>query len=210
MATSSAPATGAAWTGLDRRGQRLPSARAFEHHDPVKRIGHVPELDRLTTFADILGELDRWRVASRNSGKVRITLRELAAVTGVPRSSLANYLSGKTLIPPDALDAVVLALGATPAQARQWAEAWERAMASAAPPSLSQHSMIPRQLPADVSHFVGRSAELAMMDDVLHLADGKDAAVIAITGTAGVGKTALAVRWGRRTADRFPDGHLYV
>jgi DNA-binding SARP family transcriptional activator/Tfp pilus assembly protein PilF len=88
---------------------------------------------------------------------------------------------------------------------------------------------VPRELPADVSAFTGRAAELAELDRLLgapaaaaapgsvqagpvQAGPGRaPAAVIsAVSGTAGVGKTALAVHWAHRAASRFPDGQLYV
>lgn len=70
----------------------------------------------------------------------------------------------------------------------------------------------PRQLPADLAVFVGRSGERARLDAVLAEATRHPTAmpVVAISGTAGVGKTSLAVRWAHQVADRFPDGQLYV
>lgn len=64
----------------------------------------------------------------------------------------------------------------------------------------------PRQLPADVPGFTGRAQEQATLDGFV----AGDAGVCLITGTAGVGKTALAVHWAHRAAPSFPDGQLYV
>ncbi|ONI92319.1 hypothetical protein ALI22I_04450 [Saccharothrix sp. ALI-22-I] len=60
----------------------------------------------------------------------------------------------------------------------------------------------------DVRGFVGRDAELAELDNLL--STGEAAVISAVAGTAGVGKTALAVRWAHRVRERFPDGQLYV
>ncbi len=72
-----------------------------------------------------------------------------------------------------------------------------------------------RELPADVAGFTGRAVELAELDLLLPSTDGQEQAlgpvvISAVSGTAGVGKTALAVRWAHRVADAFPDGQLYV
>jgi DNA-binding SARP family transcriptional activator/tetratricopeptide (TPR) repeat protein len=72
-----------------------------------------------------------------------------------------------------------------------------------------QQPVVPRQLPAGTRHFAGRQAELAELDDVLREA-GAATAVIVITGTGGVGKTALALHWAHSVARRFPDGQLHV
>jgi DNA-binding SARP family transcriptional activator/Tfp pilus assembly protein PilF len=72
---------------------------------------------------------------------------------------------------------------------------------------------VPQELPGTVGHFTGRARELAALDALSDRAAGQTpaAAVISvICGTAGVGKTALALHWAHRAAARFPDGQLYV
>ncbi|MFB4278643.1 NB-ARC domain-containing protein [Nonomuraea sp. MTCD27] len=84
---------------------------------------------------------------------------------------------------------------------------------SALPPDEPRHAIVPRQLPAIPPGFVGRTAELARLTALLDsaLPDGEGLIVIsAIDGMAGIGKTALAIRWAHLVAGRFPDGHLYV
>jgi DNA-binding SARP family transcriptional activator/DNA-binding XRE family transcriptional regulator/Tfp pilus assembly protein PilF len=69
----------------------------------------------------------------------------------------------------------------------------------------------PAQLPAAVAAFTGRTREQAELDRLLQPGTDTTTVVIsAIAGTAGVGKTALAVHWAHRVRDRFPDGQLYV
>jgi DNA-binding SARP family transcriptional activator/tetratricopeptide (TPR) repeat protein len=69
---------------------------------------------------------------------------------------------------------------------------------------------MPRQLPADTSCFTGRAVELGQLDGALATGLARTPPVTVLTGTAGVGKTALAVHWAHRVAGRFPDGQLYV
>ncbi|MFD7653032.1 BTAD domain-containing putative transcriptional regulator [Actinosynnema sp. NPDC059797] len=66
---------------------------------------------------------------------------------------------------------------------------------------------VPRQLPAPPPYFTGREGALRALDEA---AAGGTVVISAINGTAGVGKTALAVHWAHRVADRFPDGQLHV
>ncbi len=72
--------------------------------------------------------------------------------------------------------------------------------------------VVPHQLPATKPWFVGRTAELELLRTVLDQAASVPGtgAIVTITGPAGVGKTALALRAAWLTADQFPDGQLYV
>jgi DNA-binding SARP family transcriptional activator len=91
--------------------------------------------------------------------------------------------------------------------------------ALAAPPPQDDHvtadgpgRVTPRQLPAGVPHFTGRADALETLTSLARQAVGARGAVVisAIGGTAGIGKTALAVHWGHQAVGRFPDGQLYV
>jgi DNA-binding SARP family transcriptional activator/tetratricopeptide (TPR) repeat protein len=73
--------------------------------------------------------------------------------------------------------------------------------------------VVPAQLPGDVPAFTGRVWQLRWLDQVLTGdRDGREPAlaVAVVSGTAGVGKTALAIRWAHQNRGRFPDGQLYV
>jgi tetratricopeptide (TPR) repeat protein len=77
----------------------------------------------------------------------------------------------------------------------------------------SGHAVAPAQLPFGVGGFTGRADELRQLDHLLHQRrSGSPAPVVisAIAGTAGVGKTALAVHWAYQVRQGFTDGQLYA
>jgi DNA-binding SARP family transcriptional activator len=86
----------------------------------------------------------------------------------------------------------------------------------AASPAEADGSPLPRpaQLPADIGDFTGREPQVRHLADMLtsrDAASGPGAVRIAVVaGTAGLGKTTLAVHAAHQVRSMFPDGQLYV
>lgn len=80
----------------------------------------------------------------------------------------------------------------------------EPVLAAPEPP----HRPVPAQLPHDVAGFTGRAAELTELTRLF--TTGAPGTIRVVDGPAGIGKTALAVHFAHRVADRFPDGQLYL
>ena len=75
-----------------------------------------------------------------------------------------------------------------------------------------QPTVVPRHLPAATRHFAGRSGALTALAALAAEAAGAAQATVisVIDGTAGIGKTTLALHFAHQVAGQFPDGQLYV
>ncbi|MBO3752663.1 tetratricopeptide repeat protein [Streptosporangiaceae bacterium NEAU-GS5] len=173
----------------------------------------APMLDAaaaVTTSADLARLLRRLRRReARARGGPELTYRELAALTGWSTAIIGGYLTGSALPPTDRFDTLTRLLGAAPREQGALATARDRvadARRAGTGAPTAERAPVPRELPAAPSVFAGRESPLAALDAMLAAGD----AVIAITGTGGVGKTAFALRWAHGVAERFPDGQLYV
>jgi tetratricopeptide (TPR) repeat protein len=146
-----------------------------------------------------------------------LTYHTMASRTGYSQTAIAEYFTARTIPPTDRFDTLIGLLGAPRAEKCALATARDRVderrrngLRSAANGSHAAHG-VPRQLPAALRHFSGRQGELAELDLLLDQTPAAGAVLLTtISGTAGIGKTTLAVFWAHRIAHRFPDGQLYV
>ena len=150
----------------------------------------------------------RDRLAARRRA-LGLTQEDLAGLLGVERSTVGRWERGTTQplpwIRPKLARALQVPAGQL-AELLDGAPAGPDGRGPAAAP-------VPRQLPAAVADFTGRAGELAALTRMLE--DGGAGApgtvvISAIGGTAGVGKTALALHWAHQVARRFPGGQLHV
>jgi tetratricopeptide (TPR) repeat protein len=100
--------------------------------------------------------------------------------------------------------------GSAPAPSRAAGSAPDSSRSAGTGPALDPASVPPRQLISDTAGFAGRHGELAQLDALLPDGQGPATGIVAISGTAGIGKTVLAVHWAHRVAGRFTDGQLYI
>lgn len=187
--------------------------------------GPVPDPRGATTVAEFverLGDLRTW------AGMTYRSLERRAAACGdsLPYSTVFHALHRCRLPREELLLAFLRACGCPPKQMSAWVETRRRLAKTPAgdavlappddvPPEANGGPpvVVPAQLPHDTVGFVGREPELARMRSAALSMDsavgGEPACIQVVSGVAGVGKTALALRFAHEVAHRF-DGQLFA
>lgn len=123
-----------------------------------------------------------------------MTQEELADKAGVGTRTVRDIESGKVRPQPKTLRLLAAALGID-----------ETDLTRQGPPP-RRVAVVPRELPRALSAFAGREDDV----EALLAAVAGGAAVVAVHGMAGVGKTSLAVWVAHALAPDYPDGQLFV
>ena len=151
------------------------------------------------------GAAKRGRLAQRRKA-VGLTQEQLAGQLGVERTTVVRWERGETQPLPWIRPMLARVLKVSADRLGELLAVGPASRDVAA-------SAVPQQLPAAVADFTGRAAELQALTRMLDQAGAGNPGTLvisAIGGTAGVGKTALALHWAHQVAHRFPGGQLHV
>ena len=144
--------------------------------------------------------------------RLLLSQEELAARSGLSTRAV-RYLEDGQVRRPRSMSVRLLAdaLGLAGGVRAEFEQAAMGRGPEGGPVASSSSSPPPALLPMTVPAFVGRQGAISDLD-LLLAADGEAGPVVvcAVSGTAGVGKTALAVHWAHRVRASFPDGQLYL
>jgi NB-ARC domain/Helix-turn-helix domain len=135
-------------------------------------------------------ELRAWR------GRRGYSLRRMAPLLACDFSRVGKIERGVIRMTREVADAADKALDTGGALVAAW--------------SAAQPSIRPAQLPAAPPTLVGRDKDLAVLAAGVRDRPPGTPAVVALDGPAGVGKTALALRWAHQVARDYVDGQLYA
>lgn len=192
----------ALWRGPALAGTTDELARAFgpglEEQLLAARCDRIAAAIDLGDAGDVLGELSE--LISDRPVDERLRRLRILALDRTDRrgEAIGEYHEFRRILDDE--------LGVEPGAALQAAYtdliAERRGRGALPPPS----HRIPRQLPAAPRHFVGRTDILAALDAAVET----PSASVAVVGSPGVGKTALALHWAHTRSDLFPDGQIYV
>jgi DNA-binding SARP family transcriptional activator/Tfp pilus assembly protein PilF len=165
---------------------------------------------QLGGHASVIGELQRLAAAHPLRERLHAMLMLACYRDGRRGEALAVYQRARRIL----IDEVGTEPGAELRKMHAGILTADAALAapdSAPDPVPGPELAVPHQLPAAVRHFCGREGELTALTGLLDEAGpAGGAGAVVIGGTAGVGKTALALHWAHQNAGRFPNGQLYV
>ncbi|MGN9844896.1 BTAD domain-containing putative transcriptional regulator [Nonomuraea sp. H19] len=195
------------WRGAPLDGLAAPWARVeatrLEEVRAVAVEEYAEDLMALGEHAEAVSELTAHTAVHPLREHPRAQLMLALTLMGRPAEALEVYA--------DARQSLVTQLGVEPgAELRRVHRAVLNREAHPQKRPSTPARQAPAQLPADASAFTARQRELAWLRDLLTSSGGRKAAVAAVNGPGGIGKSALVIHIAHSVAEHFANGVLYL